>query len=540
MGQALTIKTYDYIIIGAGAAGCVLANRLSAIASNKVLLLEAGGEDSHPLLGMPLAHSLFAFNPRYGWDYQSEPEPFLGNRRVAVPRGRLLGGTSSINAMTYTRGQRDDYDGWARYAAKGWSYADVLPYFKKAEGSWRGAGPFHGADGPLKVLNPAKSEIFYQPLMKAVETCGFGVSDDLQASDTGGFNHLEYTVTPRGRRASASRQYLRPALRRPNLTVLTDAHASRVLLDGQRAAGVEYLSQGRTVRVDARRDVILSGGTYNSPQLLLLSGIGPADELRALGIEPRHDLPGVGRNLSEHVQAVLSYGVRSGESFERNLRLDRLVLIALQWALTGRGKGAHLPLVGWGFVRSHGGVERPDLQVLVSPAAPGAGIWGPGFGQRVPATLVFYTHLLRPLSRGQIRLRSANPLDKPLIEFNLLAREEDRAVLRNGIRLMRRLAQTEPLAALLSEESRPGAGVVTDADLDAYLRDTAGPWHHPVGTCAIGEHGEAVVDSTLRVRGLQNLRVIDASIMPECVSGNTNAPTNMVAERGADLILQDA
>jgi choline dehydrogenase len=525
------LDMFDYIIVGAGSAGCVLANRLSESGKDSVLLIEAGGSDDHWLFRMPLGFMMTAANPSYDWGYASEPDAKLGGRSLALPRGRVHGGSSSVNGMIYMRGHSSDYDGWRQMGAPGWSYADVLPYFRRMESSWRGAGPYHGADGPLAVTPVRGDHLLTEPIRRAVLAAGFPESADLSGTQQEGFSTCEVTVDTRGRRASTAAAYLRPALRRPNLTVLSNAQVTRVLIEEGRAAGVEYQRDGVRGEARARREVILSGGAYNSPQLLMLSGIGPAERLAELGIPVVQDLPGVGRDLSEHPLVYMSFAARQATSFLSALRSDRAALSVLRWALTGKGSFASQITSGVLMLRTRPELARPDIQLVFLPVRLDAKLWHP-FGTRQSHVLSVMVMQLHPESRGSVTLRSADPLDKPRVDLNLLSTAGDFADIRGGIAAVRRIFAQPPLSDLVEAEISPGA----NAALDDFIRNNLKITQHPAGTCRMGEDPAAVVDSALRVRGVRGLRVVDASVMPTIPGANINAPVIMVAERAADLI----
>jgi choline dehydrogenase len=530
------MATFDYIIVGAGSAGCVLAARLTENPANRVLLLEAGGSDKGALIGMPLRWFQAMRAASIGWGFMSEAEPHADNRRIPAPRGKVLGGCSSINGLMYSRGNRADYDEWARMGLPGWSFAEVLPYFRKSESNWRGESEFHGASGPMTVAKHEPDAYVYPRLIATAQKLGFPYLDDFHGAEQDGFSTPDFNVH-RGRRASTSQRYLRPASPRPNLTVETEALATRVLMQNGRAIGVEYLRQGQSQSAHADREVILSGGAFNSPQLLLLSGIGPADELRALGIAPLVDLPGVGRNLQDHASIAMVLDASGPFSFDKELRLDRMMISVARWHLFGSGVIGALPVGAQGFIRTQENLDRPDLQLLISPVAMDGRLWFPGW--RAPRGHAFSVAnvLLHPRSRGSVKLRSADPKDKPLIQFNLLQAEEDRAAFRRYIRLTRNFFATEPAAGLVSREVIPGPQIQTDAEIDAFVRARVGTAMHPTSTCAMGTGAEAVLDAELKVRGVAGLRVVDCSSMPTIPGGNTNIPAIMVAEKAADLVL---
>ena len=533
------MKQFDFVIVGAGSAGCVLANRLSADKDCKVLLLEAGGKDDRPLMAMPLAWRDTFMDPVVNWGYESEPEPFADNRKVAAPRGKVLGGSSSVNGMMYSRGYQVDYDHWRQLGLPGWSYAEVLPYFRRSENSWRGENPYHGVGGPLTVSPHKPDDLIYPSLMKTAQALGYKTLDDFHAAEAEGFSTPEFTVH-QGHRGSTAARFLRPAMGRPNLTVETGALTHRVLVEQGRAVGVQYEQGGQIQTVGADREVILCGGAFNSPQILLLSGIGPADELRAAGVAVVHDLPGVGRNLQDHASVGTMYRAKGPIAFDSRLRMDRLLLSVLQWRLFGTGVVGGLPVSAQGFYRTRPELEWPDVQFLVVPVSMMARPWFPGWRKGVGHMLSAANVLLRPDSRGAVTLRSGDPHDKPKIQFNLLKEASDRDTFRRMIRFARRFFETEPAASLVAAPIAPAGDVQSDADIDAYVRSMVGTAMHPTSTCSMGTGAEAVLDAECRVHGLQGLRVVDASVMPTIVGGNTNAPVIMIAEKAADMILGSA
>ena len=528
--------SYDYVIVGAGAAGCVLANRLSEDPHTRVLLVEAGGSDDRFLIRLPLGMLRAFRDPTLTWGYLSEPEPQLNDRVLAVPRGRVLGGSSSINGMFFMRGHSSDFDGWQAMGAAGWSYAHVLPYFKKLESSWRGAVPYHGDAGPMPIAPNATTKLLHEPLMQSAAPAGFWTSEDLHGRLEEGFARAELTVDRRGRRASASRAYLKPALHRPNLEVMQGALTTRVLVERQRAVGVELRRGTETRRVYAEREVILCGGTYNSAQLLLLSGFGAADELRRHGIRVHGDLPGVGANLADHLRAGLQFATREPVSFLRELRADRVAISLLRWLLFGSGPFATQVSSCNVVIRTESTLPQPDIQLMCNPVRMDAKVWWPLISGRQAHLLTADAVLLHPKSRGRVSLRSADPAAKPRIEFNALSEPHDLVTLRRGLRAARHIYGTPPQADLIEREVLPGADVDTDAGLDAHIRATAGMTQHPVGTCSMAAGSGRVVDSELRVLGVDGLRVADASVMPTVPGGNTYGAVLMIAERAADLI----
>jgi choline dehydrogenase len=515
---------YDYVVVGAGSAGCVLARRLTEDAGARVLLVEAGGPDKRREVQIPAAFGKL-FKTECDWDYETEPQPSLGGRRLYWPRGKMLGWSSSMNAMIYIRGHRTDFDGWRDAAGDGWDFPGVLPYFKKAEHQERGASEFHGTGGPLNVADLRTVNPLSRAFVAAAAELGHTLNPDFNGAEQEGFG--VYQVTQKGgRRCSAAAAYLKPALGRPNLTVLTGAHATRVVFDGTRAAGVEYVRGGGTERAHAAREVILSGGAVNSPQLLMLSGVGPADELRRLGVAPTADLPGVGRNLQDHLIVAVAYActrpvsLASAEA-KRNIA---------SYLLFGRGPLTSNVGEAGGFVRTDPRLRAPDLQFHFGPVYYlSHGFVRPeGHGFSVGPTLI------RPRSRGRITLKSADPFAPPSIEPRYLEDEADLRLLVEGVRLARELAHTRALGGFR------GAPVCeklsTDEEIVGHIRATAETIYHPAGTCRMGNDALAVTDARLRVRGVEGLRVVDASVMPEIVGGNTNAAVIMLAEKAADDI----
>ncbi|HTY94100.1 MAG TPA: GMC family oxidoreductase N-terminal domain-containing protein [Steroidobacteraceae bacterium] len=530
-------KSYDYVIVGGGSAGCVLAARLSAATDRSVLLLEAGGPDDHWLLRMPLGFLRALLRPEFSWGYFSDPEPHLNGRRLWLPRGKVLGGSGSINGMFYMRGHSADFDGWRDAGCEGWGYRDVLPYFRRMETSWRGAGPYHGASGPLPVVPIDTARLLHEPLMQTAVAAGFGITEDLHAQVQEGFARGEVNVDARGRRASTSRAYLHPVLGRENLNVRMRALTTRVLFANGRANGVEFVQDGHVERIFADREVILCGGTYNSPQLLMLSGVGPAAHLREHGIEPVLDLPGVGGNLAEHPHVPVEFAVRQPVTFLNELRLDRIAASVMRWVLTGTGPLATQINSCNIVIRTRSDLPQPDVQLMCNPVRMDAKIWFPGVSARQEDRITAGVVILHGKSRGRVSLQSADPTAAPRIALNLFEHPDDLETAKRGIEAVRHIYGTRPQADLVAKEVSPGAALKTDAQLEAHIRATASVTQHPVGTCAMGIGADAVVTPQLRVHGLEGLRVVDASVMPAIVGANTNAAVIMIAEKAADIIL---
>lgn len=516
----------DYLIIGAGSAGCVLANRLSENPAISVLLLEAGPADDMQEIHIPLAFSQLFKSP-LDWAYITQPEPHLDGRRLYWPRGKVLGGSSSLNAMIYIRGNRADYDQWNQVGNAGWDYESVLPYFKKAENQERGPSEYHGVGGPLNVADQRSPSPLTEAFVDAATETGLNPNPDFNGPNQEGCGI--YQVTQKGGfRHSAATAYLKPAMERPNLTVETNAQATRILFEGKRAVGVEYRHNGELKQARAGREVILSGGTINSPQLLLLSGVGPAKHLGEIGLEVVADLPGVGQNLQDHPAVFVAYECTQPISL-----INGMTEAGMQeFGATQTGPLSSNVGEGGIFMRTRPELARPDLQFHFAPSY----FIEHGFSNPQGHGFTFGPTLLHPAGHGELKLRSTDPLEPPAITGNYLAHDEDVRVLVEGVKLARRMAQTPMFDQYRGEEVTPGPQVQTDLEIAVFIRKSVETLYHPVGTCKMGGDAMAVVDNRLCVHGLEGLRVVDASIMPTIVSGNTNAPTIMIAEKAADFI----
>jgi len=526
---------FDYVIVGAGSAGCVLANRLTEDPDVSVLLLEAGGTD--PFwdwrIRMPAALAYPMNGTRYSWNYHTEPEPHLGGRILHCPRGRVLGGSSSINGMVYIRGNALDYDRWAAEddSLHQWDYRHCLPYFRKAECREGGGDDYHGDSGHLYVTRGREDTPLSAAFIAAAQQAGYPYTADLNGYQQEGFGPMDRT-TRKGIRHSTAVGYLRAARGRSNLQVMTRADAHRLLLDGRRIEGVEFSRRGRLVHAVAEREVILAGGSINSPKLLMLSGIGPGGHLQEVGVTPTHDLPGVGQNLQDHLEIYLQMECLQPVSLYRFYNLFGKAAVGAQWLFTRTGIGASNHFEVGGFIRSGVGVEHPDLQYHFFPMAVRYDGKSPNNAHGFQA----HVGSMRSQSKGWVRLRSADPGESPRILFNYMSKPEDWEELRRAVRLTREIFEQEAFAPYRGRELAPGSDVVSDADIDAYLVNAVESAYHPCGTCKMGSDELSVVDAECRVRGLDGLRVIDSSIIPSIVSGNLNAPTIMMAEKAADIV----
>ena len=528
---------FDYVIVGAGSAGCVLANRLSADGRNSVLLLEAGPRDTNPWIHVPLGYGKLFKEKTVNWMYQTEPEPGLDGRQVFQPRGKVLGGSSSINGLLYVRGQHEDYDRWRQHGNTGWGYDDVLPYFRKAENQARGADEFHGVGGPLPVSDLGHPDPLSAAFIAAAAETGIPLNPDFNGATQEGAGFFQ-TTSRRGRRASTAVAYLRPAKTRRNLKIETSALAQRIRFEGRRAVGVEYRKGGGALlSARARKEVLISGGAYNSPQLLQLSGVGPAELLRQHGIDVVLDVSGVGNDLQDHLQVRLV--TRCSQRITVNDIVNspiRKILTGLQYAAFRTGPLTISAGTSGAFFKTNPRLATPDVQIHFIPFSTDR------MGEKLHPFSGFTATVcqLRPESRGSLRIKSADPTEPPAIRINYLATETDRAAFIDGVRILRKILAAPALKPYTVEEVYPGPKVTSDEDVLSYCRRTGATVYHPTSTCRMGNDSLAVVDQRLRVRGLAALRVVDASIMPDLMSGNTNAPTIMIAEKASDMILQDA
>ncbi|HTC15890.1 MAG TPA: choline dehydrogenase [Steroidobacteraceae bacterium] len=529
----MSAETFDYVVIGAGSAGCVLADRLTADGSASLVVLEYGGSDRSLWIQMPSALSIPMNMARYDWCYYTEPEPHLGGRRLHTPRGKVLGGSSSINGLVYVRGNPLDFERWQEQGALGWGYQDVLPYFRRAERRAGGGDEYRGGEGRLATRQGLLTNPLHGAWLAAGREAGYALTDDMNGFQQEGFARMDMTVGE-GRRCSAANAYLRPAMRRSNLAVRTHARATRILFEGRRAVGVAYRRGGELHEVRARREVLLCAGPINSPQLLKLSGVGPAAELAEFGIPLLHALPGVGENLQDHLEFYFQVASREPITLYRELSPWRRALIGLRWLLTRRGLGSSNHFETGGFIRSRAGVRYPDIQFHFLPLAVNYD------GSALAREHGFQAHVgpMRSRSSGWVRLRSADPLAPPRICFNYMSHSEDWAEMRACVRLTREIFAQPAFDPYRGREIQPGSAVQTDEQIDAFVRAHVESAYHPSCSCRMGASSDplAVVDPQARVLGLERLRVVDSSIMPSITTGNLNAPTIMLAEKAADHI----
>ena len=527
---------FDYVIVGAGSAGCVLANRLSADGRNSVLLLEAGPKDTNLWIHVPLGYGKLFKEKTVNWMYQTEPEPGLDGRTVFQPRGKVLGGSSSINGLLYVRGQHEDYDRWRQRGNAGWGYDDVLPYFRKAENQQRGADKYHGAGGPLPVSDWRHADPLSEAFVVAAAQTGIPTNPDFNGASQEGAGFFQ-TTTQRGRRASTAYSYLRPAKSRSNLRVETSALAQRILFEGRRARAVEYRQGGALRTARARKEILVSSGAYNSPQLLQLSGVGPAELLKRHGIDIVLDAPGVGNDLQDHLQVRLV--TRCSQPVTLNDIVNhpvRRVMAGARYAAFRRGPLTIAAGTSGAFFKTNPRLATPDIQIHFLPFSTDR------MGEKLHSFSAFSASVcqLRPESRGSLRIRSADPAVPPEIRINYLATETDRTAFIEGFKILRQIMAAPALKPYAVDEILPGSKVTSDEDILAFCRKTGSTVYHPTSTCRMGSDPLAVVDQRLRLRGIEGLRVVDASVMPDLMSGNTNAPTIMIAEKASDMILEDA
>ncbi len=527
---------FDYIIVGAGSAGCVLAHRLSESGRHKVLLLEAGGSDTNPWIHVPLGYGKLFRDKSVNWLYETEPQPELNGRRIIQPRGKVLGGSSSINGLVYMRGQREDYDQWRQMGSVGWAYNDVLPYFRKAERQSRGSDDYHGADGPLPVSDQSEPHPLCDAFIAAAEETGHPRNNDFNGAVQEGAGYYQ-TTSRGGLRVSAAVAYLNPARSRRNLTIATRAHATRVLFDGRTATGIEWRIGDQTFRAYADGELILSAGAINTPHLLQLSGVGSGELLRSRGVTPLHEIAGVGENLQDHLQVRMVFECTRAITLNDDMSNPlRTALVGLRYLLQRKGPLTVSAGYAGGFFRTNQALASPDIQVhFINFSTSKMGDALHRFSGFTASSCQ-----LRPESRGSVRLKSTDPFEAPAIDPNYLGTDGDRRINVEGIKVLRRIMQAEAIRPLVKSELEPGPAVQSDADILAYCRQVGSSLYHPTCTTRIGEDPGAVVDSRLRVRGLNKLRVVDGSIMPFVISGNTHAAIVMIGEKAAHMILEDA
>jgi len=528
------MNSFDYVIVGAGTAGCVLANRLSEDGRHSVLLIEAGGKDTNPLISVPLAAGLVYFWKSINWNYSTTAQIHMDNRSIAWPRGKVLGGSSSINGMMYMRGNRRDYDGWRQLGLTGWAFEDVLPYFLRSEDNIdREGDPFHGQGGPLRVVKSKGDHPLYDAFLQSGFNEGSARNDDFNGADQEGLGLYDFAVRD-GKRESTATAFLKPARKRRNLTVWTRSRANRIVLENKRAVALELECDDQAIRVDIGGELILCGGTINSPTLLQQSGIGNAEDLQQAGIDLAHELPGVGRNLQDHLGVYLRYRCAQPITLYSLFRFDRALASGIRALAFGSGPATSIPLEAGGFLKTRADLDIPDIHITFLP---GLNLETTRAGQGQHGYLINF-YQLRPESRGTVKIVSPDPAQAPLIDPNYLAEEADHRCMRDGVRLAHAIGANPALATYDGGAISPlTEDLASDAAIDSWVRGNANTIFHPVGTCAMGRDDNAVVDETLRLRGVDGLRVADASVMPLIVGGNTAAPTMMIAEKAADMIL---
>ena len=526
---------FDYIIIGAGSAGCVLSNRLSENKNNKVAVIEAGKQSDIWKVKMPLALLYTMHDPKYNWKYYSEPEPNLNNRRLFCPRGKMIGGCSAHNGMVFVRGNRDDYTRWENFGLKNWSYEKVLPYFKKIETWSEGENQFRGSLGPLPINLSKNSNPLFKAFIEAAGQAGHKINIDMNGEDQEGFGMFDTTMH-QGERAGVAKYYLNPVINRKNLDVLKNSFVEKILFEENKAVGINVKLNNKSMKVFANKEIIVSCGSINSPQLLLVSGVGPSNDLLSLGINVVKDLPGVGKNLQDHIETYIQQECKTSDTLYSSTKLQNKIILGLQWFLFKSGVGASSHLEAGGFAKSSKNEIDPNIQFHFFPS------FVINHGLINPPSHGFQLHasLNRPKSRGFIKLRSSNPYDPPKIQFNYLESEDDLNKTRECIHIARKIISQNSLKPFAGKEIGPGPSITSDEDLNEYIKSNAETAYHPSCSLKMGTDKESVVDEKLKIYGLKNIRVVDASIMPEITSGNLNAPTIMIAEKASDMIMEDS